>query len=88
MAKIQRRVKIHKFLVCAIYKQTPTDRITRVDYVGIVSASFPHKAVAVAREGHNPGEVKPTKYVASLILGPFKINEFSHQKSTCEELIS
>ena len=88
MSVTQVQVKDHKYLVCAIYDQIPVDNITRVDHVGIVSASSPFSAVVKARKNHNPGEVKPTKYVASLILGPFKVNAFSNQTFACEELIT
>jgi len=82
-------LKEHKYLVCAIYRDQPSiSQFTRIDYVGIVLAYSPFDAVKVAKRGHNPGEEKPRKYVASLILGPFRINAFSDRTYTCEELLS
>lgn len=82
-------LKDHKYLVCAIYRDQPSiNDLTRVDYVGIVLAHSPFSAVTIAKRDHNPDGEKPSKYVASLILGPFQINMFSSQTYTCEELLS
>ncbi len=86
---ITTKTKPHKYLVCAIYRGQPfRNDLTRVDHVGIVLAHSPSSAITIAKEGHNPDGEKPSKYVASRILGPFRVNMFSNQTYTCEELIS
>lgn len=78
-----------KYLVCAIYRNQPSiNGLTRVDHVGIVLAHSPFSAVKTAKKDHNPDGEKPSKYVASLILGPFRVNAFSDRTHTCEELLS
>ncbi len=89
MSITQEQVQDHKYLVCAIYHgRHSMDNITRIEHVEIVMACSPFSAIAIARENHNPEGEKPTKYIASLILGPFLINAFSKQTYTCEELLS
>ena len=89
MPVTQEQVQDHKYLVCAIYRgRHSINELTRIAHVGIVLACSPFSAIAIARENHNPEGEKPTKYVASRILGPFLINAFSKQTYTCEELLS
>ncbi len=75
-----------KYLVCAIYDSKFS--IARIEHVKIVTASSPFSAKLIAKKDHNPKGEKPTSYVASLILGPFKINAASNQTFSCEDLLS
>ncbi len=88
----QGQVQEHKYLVCAIYRSqqlaNQLTRLTRIEHVEIVLACSPFSAITIARRGHNPEGEKPTKYVASRILGPFRVNAFSNRLFTCEELLS
>jgi len=89
MSITQRRVKDHKYLVCAIYdEKDSTDGATKIEHVKIVLASSPFSAKVIAKKNHNPKGEKPTSYVASLILGPFKLNASSYQTYMCEDLLS
>ncbi len=90
MSVTQEQIQDHKYLVCAIYHgRHSMHELTRIEHVRIVLAGSPFSAIAIARENHhNPEGEKPTKYVASRILGPFLINAFSKQTYTCEELLS
>ncbi len=88
MSKIQKKKQSHKYLVCAIYDgRSSIGNITRIKHVAIVITSSPSNAVVTARRSHNPGEVIPRRYIASLILGDFKTNAFSDRTHTCEELL-
>ncbi len=79
----------HKYLVCSIYgDQFSSGGITRIENVKIVMAASPFSAKVMVKKQHKPKGVKPTTYVASLILGPFKINAFSHQMYSCEDLLT
>ena len=81
-------LKDHKYLVCAIYRsQSSRNDLTRVDHVGIVLAHSPFSAITIAKEGHNPDGEKPSKYVASIILGTFQTTP-SGRTFTCEELVT
>ncbi len=89
MSVTQEQVQDHKYLVCAIYRSQPLiNKLTRIEHVEIVLACSPFSAIVIARRGHNPEGEKPTKYVASRILGPFRVNAFSNRLYTCEELLS
>ena len=89
MSIINTKTKPHKYLVCAIYRSRPLiNELTRIEHVGIVLAHSPFSAITIVSRTHNPDGEKPSKYVASLILGPFQVNAFSNQLSTCEELLS
>lgn len=89
MSSTQRRVKNHKYLVCAIYDgEGSIGGTTRIEHVKIVTARSPFSAKLAAKKNHNPEGEKPTSYVASLILGSFKLNASSHKTHTCEELLS
>ncbi len=91
---ITTKTKPHKYLVCAIYRnQLFRNDLTRVEHVGIVLAYSPFSAVKITERGYEKrgyhlgkGE-KPSKYVASRILGPFQITP-SGRTYTCEELLS
>ena len=81
--------KGHKYLVCAIYRsQYSVGGPTRIAHAGIVLARSPSSAIAIISRDYNPDGEKPTKYVASLILDPFRVNAFSNRLYTCEELLS
>ncbi len=81
--------KGHKYLVCAIYHdQYSVGSFTRIAHAGIVLARSPSSAIAIVSRDYNPNGEKPTRYVASLILGPFQVNAFSNRLYTCEELLS
>jgi len=85
----RRQAKNHEYLVCAIYhNQYLIGGLTRIAHAGIVLARSPSSAIAIVSRDYNPNREKPTKYVASLILGPFRVNAFSNQLYTCEELLS
>ena len=89
MSIINTKTKPHKYLVCAIYNSKFSKSIlTRIEHVGIVLAHSPFSAINEVRRGHNPDGEKPSKYVASRILGSFRINAFSDRTYTCEELLS
>lgn len=90
MSIINTKTKPHKYLVCAIYhgKKSSINELTRIEYVGIVLVHSPFSAITMARKNHKPDGEKPSKYVASLILGPFQVNTFSNRTYTCEELLS
>lgn len=89
MSITQRRIQDHKYLVCAVYSSWHlVDDLTRVVPIGIVLASSPFSAKAIASRDHNPHGKKPILYVASRILGPFQVNMFSHRKYPCEELLA
>jgi hypothetical protein len=90
MSATQGQAQDHKYLVCAIYrgKKHSINALTRIDHVGIVLACSPFGAVVIARRTHNPNGEKPTSYVASRILGPFRVNMFSDRTFTCEELLA
>ena len=76
-----------KYLVCAIYDSKFS--IAKIEHVKIVTASSPFSAKLTAKKYHiYPEGEKPTSYVASLILGPFKINAASNQTFSCEDLLS
>ncbi len=88
MSRLQKKKQNHKYLVCAIYdSQNFIGNITGIKHVGIVITSSSSNAVITARRNHNPGEVIPRRYIASLILGDFKTNAFSDRTHTCEELL-
>lgn len=82
--------KDREYLVCAIYrgKKHSINTLTRIDPVEIVLACSSFSAMVTASRSHNPDGEKPTKYVASRILGPFRVNMFSDRTFTCEELLS
>ncbi len=81
--------KGHKYLVCAIYRgQYSINELTRIAHAGIVLARSPSSAIAIVSRDYNSDREKPTRYVASIILGPFRINAFSNRLYTCEELLS
>lgn len=86
MTKTQRRVKEHKYLVCAIY-HVSSEILTRIQHVEIVMASSPLYAINKAKRKHKTNGIEPRKYVASIILGPFQTNP-SGRTYTCEELLS
>lgn len=89
MSKSQKKTQEHKYLVCAVYgDQNYEGGITKIKHIGIVQARSSFDAVVTVRRDHNPGEVKPRKYIASRILGDFKTNAFSDRTYTCEELLS
>ncbi|KKL97468.1 hypothetical protein LCGC14_1834210 [marine sediment metagenome] len=89
MSVTQEQVQDHRYLVCAIYRsQQLINQLTRIQHVGIVLAVSPFSAIAIARKDHNPEGETPTSYVASIILGPFRVNAFSNRLYTCEELLS
>jgi hypothetical protein len=89
MSKINKKTKPHKYLVCAIYNSKYSKSIlTRIEHVGIVLAHSPFSALNILRRDHNPDGEKPSKYVASRILGAFRVNMFSDQTYTCKELLS
>lgn len=89
MSTTQRKAQNHKYLVCAVYNGKYSKSIlTRVEHVGIVLARSPFSAVNKVKRDHNPDGEKPSKYVSSLILGPFRVNQFSDRTYTCEELLS
>ena len=89
MSVTQEQVQDHQYLVCAIYRsQHSINGLTRIEHVGIILACSPFSAITMVKRDHNPEGEKPTKYVASLILGPMRVNAFSNQTHTCEELLS
>ncbi len=85
----QRQAQDHQYLVCAIYRdKTPSiNGLTKVEHVAIVVTSSPLSAINISKKGHDPGEDKPNKYVASRILGTFQTVP-SGRTYTCEELFS
>ncbi len=86
---MRKQGKNHKYLVCAIYAdQFSTGDITRIDHVKIVTAPSPFSAKVIAKKHHKFEGVKPSSYVAARILGPFKVNAFSHQTYSCEDLLT
>ncbi len=86
MSKTKRQVKNDKYLVYAVYNSMGT--LTKIGHVGIVLARSSFSAITIAKRNHNPDGEKPNKYVASLILGPFRVNMFSERTFSCEELLS
>ena len=86
---MRKQSKNYEYLVCAIYDdQFSTEGITRIENVKIVMAPSSFSAKTMGKKQHKPEGVKPTSYVASLILGPFKVNAFSHQARSCEDLLT
>ncbi len=86
---MRKQSKNYEYLVCAIYAdQYSTDGITRIENLKVVTATSPFSAKVMVKKQHKPEGVKPTSYVAALILGSFKINAFSHQTHSCGDLLT
>jgi len=89
MSTTPKQTQDYKYLVCAVYhSQRSTDNLTRVDHMGIVLAQSSFSAIAMARGEHDPSNERPTLWVASRILGPYRVNMHSQRTFTCEELLS
>ena len=93
MPTIPKKTQDYKYLVCAVYHgQHSIDRfgianLTRVDHIGVILAQSQFSAIAIARGERNPSEERPTLYVASRILGPFRVSMYHDRTFTCEELL-
>ena len=89
MSATRRRDQEHKYLVWAIYRNRGSmSNITSIEPVKILSACSPFSATAIVRRDHNPVGARPSSYTASIILGDFRVNAFSNQTFSCEELLS